>query len=95
MPRYRNRPREIEATQWFPSKVVEGVFEEATFSVADSSPPGAFPAITREANRYFVVTMQRQKVYIKPGEYVVAESDGMHHYPIDSDEFDKLYERVR
>lgn len=42
----------------------------------------------------WVTTIQGQRVKIHPGEWVVTESDGVHHYPIKADEFDVLYEAV-
>ena len=46
-------------------------------------------------NQPYVVTMQGQKVPISDGEWVVRESDGIHYYPIDDEEFRRLYEQVQ
>lgn len=41
-----------------------------------------FGVRTEEDGRAYVVTMQEQKVYIQPGEWVAQEDDGVHFYPI-------------
>lgn len=39
-----------------------------------------------------VTTIQGQRVAISPGEWVITESDGVHHYPCSAEEFSRLYE---
>lgn len=41
-----------------------------------------------------VTTIQGRQVNISPGEWVITESDGIHHYPCSSEEFSRLYEPV-
>jgi hypothetical protein len=42
--------------------------------------------------RAFVVTMQGVEVSVKVGEWIVAEPDGEHFYPIAAEQFAKVYE---
>jgi hypothetical protein len=39
-----------------------------------------------------VVTIQEQWIVIAPGEWVIQESDGVHAYPCDAREFERIYE---
>lgn len=41
--------------------------------------------------RFYVVTLQGQEVEVKPGEWIVAEHDGFHFYPIADEEFKRIY----
>jgi hypothetical protein len=81
MPRYRARPVEVEAVQWFPASKVEGVFRK------DNDPtPGKC--------RFYVVTIHGQQVYLSAGDYVITEPDGVHHYPCRPEIFEAKYELV-
>lgn len=42
----------------------------------------------------YVITMQRAVVSVVLGEWIIAERDGKHFYPIAADEFEKVYEPV-
>jgi hypothetical protein len=90
--RFRTRPRRIEAEQWFQGKEVPGVFVEDPYrregGVQEPDLPPGLPV------RHFVVTIHRQRVYLEPGDWVVPESDGIHHYPIKPDEMVKRYEPI-
>ena len=77
--RYRKRPLEVEAEQWFPGKQVPGV--------------KLFPG-EREIHAY-VTTIQEQQIPIKAGEWVIQEGDGVHAYPCDPTVFEKIYEPVK
>ncbi len=46
---------------------------------------------TEEDGRAYVVTIQGQKVYVKPGEWIVEEPDRLHYYPIADDVFRASY----
>ncbi len=46
------------------------------------------------AGFFAVTTMQGQNVLVQLGEWIVAESDGKHYYPIADGEFQRLYEFV-
>lgn len=41
---------------------------------------------------FYVITMQEQQVNVSKGEWIVAESDGAHFYPIADEEFQRIYE---
>jgi len=175
MPRFRKKPIEVEAEQWFPGKEVPGVTLKPTeihyssnrtlyyvtrsgdrpdcwLSVAtkpgevspeDAAKAGMFRQIGQfktddgrvySRDRYpftfnkvsgkeivepisedtdlfldyastceflrepkptaYVTTIQGQRVEIGPGEWVITESDGVHHYPCKPDEFERIYEPV-
>lgn len=50
---------------------------------------------TEEDGRAYVVTMHEQKVYLENGDWIVAEPDGIHFYPIKDKIFQQLYESVK
>ncbi len=71
MQKYHNRPKVIEAEQWFPGKEIAGL-ERGPFGIG-------------------VVTVHGQLAYLSPGDYVIAEPDGIHHYPCKPDIFEAGY----
>lgn len=50
--------------------------------------------MTEEDGRAYVMTLHEQKVYLEPGDWVVAEPDGVHFYPIKDSVFKGLYEAI-
>jgi len=40
----------------------------------------------------YVVTVHGQKTYVKVGDYIVTEPDGIHYYPCKPDIFEKGHE---
>ena len=42
-----------------------------------------------------IITIQGQKVNVQAGEWIVAEDDGIHYYPIADGEFQKRWEPVK
>jgi hypothetical protein len=84
--RFRSKPREIEATQWFPGREIPGVIVD--------DPYRRNPEAQAPEQRYFVVTIHRQAVRLEPGDWVVPESDGEHHYPIKPDEMAARYDPI-
>lgn len=80
--KYRSRPCEIEATQWFPGKQVPGVVV-------------GWPVEGTEYNwDPHVVTIQGNRVLLTPGDYVCTEPDGIHHYPCSPAVFEKRWEPI-
>lgn len=90
MARYRSKPREVEARQWSPGTLVPGVHVEDPSGRKrenyESEGTSASPM------RYFVVTIHRQRAYLDPGDYVITEPDGRHHYPVKPAIFEAHYE---
>lgn len=70
MPLFRSKPKVIDAEQYLPDQqraLVRGVH----------------PANVQEyANEPYVITAQGQRVFVKSGEWIVDEGDGVHFYPI-------------
>lgn len=58
----------------------------------DSLPPGVHRNTSRPEVLY-VVPVQGRPVVVGPGEWIVKERDGEHHYPIADDVFCHKYER--
>jgi hypothetical protein len=91
MARYRKRPIEVEAKQWFPGRYVQGVRketpDEAVLIVVDKTR-------FQQQSRAYVITIHGQRAYLDPGDWVIAESDGEHFYPCKPDEFARIYEPV-
>lgn len=74
--RYKRKPTIVKAERWFPGKIVEGVRE--------ININGEIIGVC--------VTMHGQDTKISPGDYVIEEPDGIHHYPCKPDIFEKNYE---
>jgi hypothetical protein len=47
---------------------------------------------TEEDGRAYVVTIHGQRAYLAPGDWVITEPDGIHHYPCKPDIFAASYE---
>lgn len=77
MPLYQRKPTTVEARQ-FRGQPMSGV--ERVNNAGTDHATG------------YVTTMQGQHVLIQVGEWVVAEPDGVHHYPIADAEFRRIYE---
>lgn len=78
MAKYRKKPVIVEATQWFPGLDVAGV-----------KPPveGTLP-------EFYVVTTHGQITWVAPGDWIITEPDGEHHYPCKPDIFEKSYDPI-
>ena len=82
MAQYRKKPVVIEAEQFFyDGPRVRGVF------YPDLSPDGR----TWEGDA-FVITIHDQRVYLQSGDWIIAEPDGEHYYPVKPDIFAATYE---
>jgi len=92
MAKWRTRPQVKEAGQWFPGKEVPGVFRED--SVAIIGGRGHGPQTFAQAPRWYVVTIHGQRAYLSPGDYVVTEKDGLHHYPCKPDIWEAGHELI-
>jgi hypothetical protein len=79
MAKYKSKPIIIEAEQWFPNKSVDVVM----------CLPEPFP---KDGYYYYVRTINGENVRIHPGEWIITEPDGIHHYPCKPDIFEKRYE---
>ena len=79
MPLYRRKPTTVDAEQ---------------FVDFDMPPRGVEFHGTLALNQHTVTTMQGRTVAVEPGEWIVAESDGAHYYPIADAEFRRIYEPV-
>jgi len=43
----------------------------------------------------YVITIHGQQAWLAPADWVITESDGVHHYPCKPDEFEVIYELIR
>lgn len=92
MAKYQSRPRTVEATRWFPGVDVPGVFvETAEEAVNVIGGRGHGKMEFRREPRSYVVTIHGQRAYLSPGDWVIEESDGLHHYPCTDQEFRARY----
>lgn len=81
MAQYRKKPVVIEATQWRgPGHELPGVLKR----VGQYGPPDC----------YYVITIHGQETYIAQGDWIITESDGVHHYPCKPEVFRASYEAV-
>ena len=67
------------------------VIEANQFTHPATSPIGVR---TEEDGRAYVMTAHKQKVYLEPGDWVVAEPNGDGYYPIKDEIFKANYEEV-
>lgn len=79
MPRFRRKPVEITAEQWFPGKTVAGVED-----VPDPDDPGE--VVGR------VQTLEGP-IFARAGDWIVTGVRG-EHYPVKPHIFDEIYEPV-
>jgi hypothetical protein len=84
VPKFRKKPIEIEAEQWFPGKDVPGVMLE---EYEDAQSIGT-------CREYYVVTAHKQRVVLSRGDWVIPEPDGRGHYPVKDDIFRATYDPV-
>jgi hypothetical protein len=76
MPLFRKKPIEVEAEQWFPGKFVSGVYWRET----------------NIGKAWYVITIHGQDAYLEPGDWVITEPDGTHHYPCKPGIFETTYD---
>ena len=77
-------PVVIDATQWFPGVEIEGVHLCVRLEV--------IPADRSYDQTFYVVTIHGQRAYLYPGDWVITQADGEHHYPCKPDIFEQTYE---
>ncbi len=85
MARYRKRPVIVEAEQWFPGKEVPGVTEVVYCD--DNN-------VRHSAGYGHCVTIHGQVTRVDPGDFMITEPDGKHHYPCKPEIFEASYEPV-
>ncbi|ASA26598.1 hypothetical protein [Paenibacillus donghaensis] len=83
MPKYRKKPVEIEAVQWFEGDQVEGVQDLATLSETWYSKTAA-------DGRYVVNTLEGM-MKVSPGDWIITGVQG-ERYPCKPDIFELTYE---
>ena len=75
---YMRKPTQVSAEQF----------------TSEALPPRGIRTNAPDVGQYVVVTMQGRLVPVSVGEWIVAESDGEHFYPIADSEFRRIYEPV-
>jgi hypothetical protein len=83
--KFIKKPVMVEAEQWWPGKVVEGVVYEKEYTVEDLDGE----RIVREDA--YVTTIHGQRAYLDSEDWVITELDGVHHYPCKPDIFAATY----
>ncbi len=78
--KFRKKPVEIEADQWFPGKYVPGVCVSGVCGTGGLA--------------HVHTTHEGQLVILAAGDWVVPESNGNGYYPIKPDIFQNTYELV-
>jgi hypothetical protein len=89
--KYRSKPKIVEAEQWFPGQFVEGV-TESIYAEGEHFPGEHHE--THSAGYGYVTTIHGQPTKVVAGDWIVTEPDGIHHYPIKPDIFEKNYEEI-
>jgi hypothetical protein len=83
MAKYRQKPVVIEAEQWFPGKVVDGVVTEYDPEIDGVGGKPPFP---------FIRTLEG-KMFVSPGDWIITGVNS-EKYPCKPDIFEKTYEPV-
>lgn len=78
MAQFRKRPVIVEAVQFTGNPA--------------NDPPGVFRRPEDETP--YIVTVHYQRAYLSPGDWIITEPDGLHHYPCKPDIFAATYEPV-
>jgi hypothetical protein len=86
MAQFRKRPVVVEAEQWWPNSEIKGVQYEQEYTKADLDGE----RIIREGA--YVTTIHGERAHLAPGDYVITEPDGIHHYPCKPDIFEATYD---
>jgi hypothetical protein len=81
MSKYRKKPVVIETEQFDGETLIKGVYRRPQAENASIERP-------------FVVTIHGQETFVKKGDWIVPEPDGVHYYPIDPAVFEATYEPV-
>ena len=84
MAQYRKKPAVVDAEQFFyDGPRVRGVF---------------YPDVSEDGRTWigdaFVITIHDQRVYLQSGDWIIAEPDGEHYYPVKPNIFAATYEQV-
>lgn len=82
MPKFRKKPVEITAEQWFPGSGHTGVYAEVVH--ADDG----------EFIRPYVITAHEQRAYLAPGDWIIPEPKPGRFYPCKPDIFAATYDAV-
>lgn len=92
MARFRSKPTEIDAVQWFPGVEHPGVCFEERVAVIGGRGHGRkeFP----QHPKPYIVTMHEQRAYLAEGDWIAAEPVPDRYYPIKPDVFAKKYEPI-
>lgn len=69
MAKFRKKPVEIEAVQWFPNVAHPGVQEDKSKLLTDFYSPSPGSAM-RDLPAYFVTTVHEQRAYLVPGDWI-------------------------
>ena len=85
MARYRKKPVIVEAVQWFPGKRVIGV-TECVYTDPDKG--------TTSSEYGHVITIRGEIIKVVPGDWIITEPDGFHHYPCKPGVFLATYDLV-
>jgi hypothetical protein len=93
--RYRSKPTEIEAYQLTKELIAAHVLDKVPLPGVRMMGSNRHPE-RREvwSTRQCVTTIQGQRVYVEPGEWIVREPDCVHYYPIADDVFHRKYEPI-
>jgi hypothetical protein len=89
--KYRKKPVVVEAVQLDTSGPHKTALPDGVTGVFDL---GGADNWDYEGSRFFVTTIQGQRVEVKRGEWIITEPDGIHHYPCDPAVFEATYEPV-
>lgn len=101
MPHFMKKRVVVEATQWFPGVKIPGLVAYGEWDEANDRPAPcrwfdadgrAYPC--QEGRDAFVTTIHGQQTHVVPGDWIITEPDGIHHYPCKPDIFAATYEPV-
>ena len=93
MPKFRKKPIIIEAEQWFPSKVVEGVVLLSSMDIIPKLKEQDLPYLRESLDTLGFITTLEGGHLVTPGGWVITGVGG-EKYPCKPGIFEKTYEAV-
>lgn len=92
---FYSKPARIEAYQLTKELIDAAILDDAPLPGIEFGARSYHKGERRVwSHTQYVTTIQGQRVPVHPGEWIVKERDGEHHYPVADDVFRAKYEKA-
>jgi hypothetical protein len=92
MPKFRKKPVEVEAVQWFPGVEHPGVHHDMGYASIGGRGHGM--QTFKQDDRPHVITVHEQKAFLEPGDWILPEPKDGRFYPCKPDIFAATYDVI-